>query len=182
MRLIHVGILLTMWAAFPMAASARGWQGIIPGTTTESEVVAKFGSPSTQGKLSGRVALVFKGEQVITGTRQAQIFLREGSVVDEVVVFPSNPLDKDSVLGTYGQPTKKAFTDDFKTVWYFRTQGITVFFGKDGSVDAISFRAPEKDARSTPSKATTKPTTVSVPPPAQSKPQQPAQQSEAAGR
>ncbi|HTP26922.1 MAG TPA: hypothetical protein VMK12_14875 [Anaeromyxobacteraceae bacterium] len=127
----------------PVSALGRGWQGVTPGSTTEPEVTAKFGAPSTQGKLSGRLALVYKDEQAIAGTRQAQFFESKDGVVVEVVVFPTNQLDRETVEGTYGHPNQKAFTDDFRTVWLFKASGVTVFFGKDGYVDAISFKAPD---------------------------------------
>src|SRR5512143_3919734 len=97
-------LALAMWAV-PRPALAHAWQGVRPGSTTESEVAAKFGPPSTQGKLSGRLALVYKGEQAIPGTRQAQFFAREDGVVVEVVVFPSSQLDREAVEGTYVHPT-----------------------------------------------------------------------------
>lgn len=136
---------LLLLAAAPGVARARAWQGVRPGTTTESEVTAKFGPPSTQGKLSGRTALVYKGEQAIPGTRQAQFFAREDGIVVEVVVFPTSQLDREAVEGTYGHPTQKAFTDDFRPVWFFRPSGVTVYFGKEGFVDAVSFK-PEPAA------------------------------------
>jgi hypothetical protein len=142
MRAIHLAIVLVT-AVAPSAALARGWQGVNPGSSTESEVTARFGPPSTQGKLSGRLALVYKGDQAIPGTRQAQFFAREDGVVVEVVVFPTSQLDRETVEGTYGHPTQKAFTDDFRTVWFFKPAGVTVYFGKDGFVDAISFKTPE---------------------------------------
>lgn len=138
--------LTVIAAAAPALAAGRGWQGVTPGATTESEVTSRFGPPSTQGKLSGRTALVYKGEQAIAGTRQAQFFARADGVVVEVVVFPANALDKETVEGTYGHPTQKAFTDDFRTVWLYKPSGITVFFGKEATVDAISFKAPEHAA------------------------------------
>ncbi len=133
-------VFVVALSAAPTAALARAWQGVNPGSTSESEVNAKFGPPSTQGKLSGRLALVYKGEQAIPGTRQAQFFAREDGVVVEVVVFPTSQLDHDTVEGTYGRPTQKAFTDDFRTVWFFKASGVTVFFGKDGFVEAVSFK------------------------------------------
>jgi len=151
-----LALAFTLAGTFPGAAWARGWQGVTPGATTEGEVAAKFGPPSTQGKLSGRTALVYKGEQAIPGTRQAQFFARGDGVVVEVVVFPVNQLDKDTVEGTYGKPTQKAFTDDFRTVWIFKTSGITVYFGKEGTVDAISFKAPEA-GKSAPAKTAENP-------------------------
>ena len=151
-----LALALTVAGAFPGAASARGWQGVTPGATTESEVAARFGPPSTQGKVSGRTALVYKGDQAIPGTRQAQFFARDDGVVVEVVVFPVNQLDKDTVEGTYGKPSQKAFTDDFRTVWMFKPSGITVYFGKEGTVDAISFKAPEA-GKTAPARATENP-------------------------
>jgi hypothetical protein len=159
MHLVRLSLALALGLAgtFSGAAWARGWQGVTPGATTEGEVAAKFGPPSTQGKVSGRTALVYKGEQAIPGTRQAQFFARDDGVVVEVVVFPLNQLDKDTVEGTYGKPTHKAFTtDDFRTVWMFKPSGITVYFGKQGSVDAISFKAPEA-GKTAPAKATESP-------------------------
>lgn len=141
--------------AAPALASARGWQGVTPGATTESEVASRFGPPSTQGKLSGRNALVYKGDQAISGTRQAQFFARDDGVVVEVVVFPVNALDKETVEGTYGKPSQKAFTEDFRTVWMYKPHGIAVYFGKEGTVEAISFKATDSGkpapARSAPS-------------------------------
>jgi hypothetical protein len=113
-------------------------------------VASRFGQPSTQGKLSGRNALVYKGEQAIPGTRQAQFFSRDDGVVVEVVVFPVNALDKETVEGTYGHPTQKAFTDDFRTVWIYKSTGVTVYFGKEATVDAISFRPPEAAGKGEP--------------------------------
>ncbi|GEJ56229.1 hypothetical protein [Anaeromyxobacter diazotrophicus] len=132
--------LAVVSGAAPALASGRGWQGVTPGATTESEVTSRFGPPSTQGKLSGRNALVYKGDQAISGTRQAQFFARDDGVVVEVVVFPVNALDKETVEGTYGKPSQKAFTDDFRTVWMYKPTGITVYFGKEGTVEAISFK------------------------------------------
>jgi hypothetical protein len=141
MRPIHSALLLL--AAIPSLAAARPWQNIQPGRSTRAEVVARFGEPSTQGKLGSRTALVYKGDQAIAGTRQAQFFLRDDGVVSEVTVFPATRLDQESVEGTYGKGAQKTFTDDFRPVWLYRAIGIAVFFGKDGNVDAITFKAPE---------------------------------------
>jgi hypothetical protein len=156
---------LAVSVATPGVALGRAWQGVRPGSTTESEVTAKFGPPSTQGKLSGRVALVYKGDQAIAGTRQAQFFPREDGVVIEVVVFPTSQLDREAVEGTYGRPTQKAFTDDFRAVWFFKPSGVTVYFGKDGFVDAVSFR-PEPSAKPETSHPSAAPKAEQAPAPA----------------
>jgi len=136
--------------ALPGLASARSWQGITPGSSTQADVVARFGEPSTKGKLEGRTALVYKGEQAIAGTRQAQFLVGEDGRVAEINVFPSSPLEKDAVLGTFGKDPQKTFTDDFRTVWLYRAIGVVVFFGKDGAVEAIRFQAAEKGAKPAP--------------------------------
>jgi hypothetical protein len=134
----------------PAAARARAWQGIVPGASTQADVVARFGEPSTKGKLEGRTALVYKGDQAIAGTRQAQFLVAEDGTVAEVNVFPAAPLDKESVEGTYGKGPQKTFTDDFRQVWIYRQVGILVFFAKDGTVEAIRFQAGERPAPAPP--------------------------------
>jgi len=136
--------------ALPAAAPAKSWQGIQPGQSNRADVVARFGEPSTQGKLGERVALVYKGDQALAGTRQAQFFTRDDGLVVEITVFPLTQLDKDSVEGTYGKGAQKSFTDDFRPVWIYRAAGITVFFGKEGAVEAISFRPAEPSAPAPP--------------------------------
>ncbi len=140
-------------ALLPAAAAARSWQGITPGASTHADVVARFGEPSTKGKLEGRTALVYKGDQAIAGTRQAQFLVADDGVVAEINVFPSSALEKDAVLGTFGKDPQKTFTDDFRNVWLYRPIGVVVFFGKDGTVEAIRFQAAEKGARPAPQPA-----------------------------
>jgi len=138
---------LALVLALPGTALARSWQGITPGSSTQADVVARFGEPSTKGKLEGRTALVYKGEQAITGTRQAQFLIGDDGRVAEINVFPASQLEKEAVLGTFGKEPQKTFTDDFRTVWLYRPIGVVVFFGKDGVVEAIRFQAAEKGAK-----------------------------------
>jgi hypothetical protein len=156
MRLRHVAALAMMLA--PLAAWPRPWQGITPGTSTQSDVSSKFGEPSTQGKLGGRSAMVYKGDQAIPGTKQAQFLALEDGTIAEINVFPATELDKEAVEGTYGKPTQKTFTDDFRPVWVYRASGVVVFFGKDGAVEAISFKpvdaaAPRAEAGGAPARS-----------------------------
>jgi hypothetical protein len=138
--------LLAALAIAPALAHARAWQGIVPGTSTHTDVTNRFGEPSTQGRLSGRLALVYREDRAPEGTRQAQFLLRDDAVVAEVNVFPAAKLDPEAVEGTYGKPAQKTFTDEFRAVWVFR-DGVTVFFGKDGAVEAIRFAVPQAPAR-----------------------------------
>jgi hypothetical protein len=138
---------VTLLLVLPGTAFARSWQGITPGQSNQADVVARFGEPSTRGKLEGRTALVYKGEQAIAGTRQAQFLVGDDGRVAEINVFPSSSLEKDAVLGTFGKEPQKTFTDDFRTVWLYRSIGVVVFFGKDGTVEAIRFQAADRNAR-----------------------------------
>ncbi|HTP49685.1 MAG TPA: hypothetical protein VMK42_03220 [Anaeromyxobacteraceae bacterium] len=159
--------LLLAALALPGPALGRSWQGVTPGVTTQAEVVARFGEPSTKGKLEGKTALVYKGDQAISGTRQAQFFLGEDGVVTEINVFPATQLDKDSVAGTYGKDPQKTFTDDFRPVWIYRPIGVMVFFGKEGQVEAIRFRASERSGEAgAPLPAKAQPPRAAAAPPA----------------
>ncbi len=137
-RLLAAAIPLLI--LLPAPALARPWMGITPGQSTLADVVTRFGEPSTRGALEGRTALVYRDEQAITGTRQAQFLVGKDGKVAEINVFPASPLEKDAVLGTYGKDPARTFTDDFRTVWQYRSVGVMVFFGKDGTVEAIRFQ------------------------------------------
>ena len=134
----------------PGLAHAKAWQGITPGASTQADVVNRFGEPSTRGKLEGRTAIVYKGDQAISGTKQAQFLVGEDGTVAEINVFPATQLDKDAVEGTYGKSAQKTFTDDFRPVWIYRPIGVMVFFGKEGFVEAIRFKAAEPGAPAAP--------------------------------
>lgn len=137
------GALIIALLVIPGPVAARPWQGISPGTSRSDEVLAKFGEPSTQGKLGGRRALVYKSDQAIAGTRQAQFFLRDDGIITEITVFPSAQLDREAVEGTYGKGMQKTFTEDFRPVWLYRASGVVVFFSKENTVEAITFKSGE---------------------------------------
>jgi len=147
MRSVHLGLLL-LASLLPAAASARPWKGVTPGTSTAQEVVDKFGEPTTRTKRPGRTVLAYYGDQALEGTRQAQFHLDAQSMVVEITIFLTAQLDPDSIEGTYGKPPQRTFVEDtFQKVWVYPQTGVTVYFGKDGNVEALSFTA---GARSTP--------------------------------
>jgi len=155
---------LSLLLLLPGTALARSWQGITPGQSTQADVVTRFGEPSTRGKLEGRTALVYKAEQAIAGTRQAQFLVGEDGRVAEINVFPGAQLEKEAVLGTFGKDPQKTFTDDFRTVWLYRAIGVVVFFGKDGLVEAIRFQAATTAAASpSPAPSTNAPAAAPAP-------------------
>ncbi len=146
MRLVRLASLLLALA--PALASARAWKNVNPGTSTQQEVVERFGEPTTRTKRSGRTVLAYYGEQALEGTRQAQFHLDDKGVVTEITIFLTAQLDQESIEGTYGKPPQRTFVEDtFQKVWVYPQQGVTVYFGKEGAVEALSFVAGTKGAQ-----------------------------------
>jgi hypothetical protein len=139
--------------ALPAAAAAKSWQGIDPGRATADEVVGKLGEPTSRVKRGARTVVAYKGDQALPGTREAQFHCRADGVVEEITVFLAVPLDAESIEGTYGKPQTRTFTDSFQKVWLYPQKGVTVFFDKDGAVQAIAFTAaaPAAPAAAAPS-------------------------------
>jgi hypothetical protein len=141
MRSIETALLVLL-AAAPLGAAARPWQGIQPGISPEKDVVQKFGEPTTRTKRATRTVLAYYGEQALAGTRQAQFHTDGNGVVQEITVFLTAELDAESVEGTYGKPPQKTFVEDtFQKVWIYPQSGVTVFFDKEGRVEALTFTA-----------------------------------------
>jgi hypothetical protein len=148
MRSIHLGLLLIAVAALaPGRASARAWKGITPGASTQAEVVDRFGEPTTKTKRSGRTVLAYYGDQALEGARQAQFHADAQGVVVEITIFLTAQLDQESIEGTYGKPPQRTFVEDtFQKVWVYPQAGVTVYFGKDGNVEALTFGPGAKAA------------------------------------
>jgi hypothetical protein len=154
MRFLHVGLLLLALA--PGLAAARPWKGVHPGTSTQQEVLERFGEPTTRTKRTGRTVLAYYGDQALEGTRQAQFHLDGQGVVLEITIFLTAQLDQESIEGTYGKPPQRTFVEDtFQKVWVYPQSGVTVYFAKDGLVEALTFgpgtRAAPKAAAAAPS-------------------------------
>ena len=146
MRLVRLASLLLALA--PALASARAWKGITPGTSTQQEVVDRFGEPTTKTKRPGRLILAYYGEQALEGTRQAQFHVDDRGAVLEITIFLTAQLDQDSIEGTYGKPPQRTFVEDtFQKVWVYPSAGVTVYFAKDGNVEALTFTAGKAAAR-----------------------------------
>lgn len=145
MRLALLAFLAA--ALVPAAASARAWKGVNPGTSTQQEVVDRFGEPTTRTKRPGRTVLAYYGEQALEGTRQAQFHLDDKGSVVEITIFLTAQLDQESIEGTYGKPPQRTFVEDtFQKVWVYPQAGVTVYFGKDGNVEALTFGPGAKPA------------------------------------
>jgi hypothetical protein len=145
MRLSLLAFLVLALA--PGAATARAWKGVNPGASTQQEVVDRFGEPTTRTKRTGRTVLAYYGEQALEGTRQAQFHLDDKGTVLEITIFLTAQLDQESIEGTYGKPPQRTFVEDtFQKVWVYPQAGVTVYFGKDGNVEALTFGPGAKGA------------------------------------
>jgi hypothetical protein len=144
MRSIRLALVLAL--ALPALAHARAWKGVNPGVTTQAEVVEKFGEPSNRAKRGGKTVLAYYGEQALDGTKQAQFHVDAQGVVVEITIFLTAQLDAETIEGTYGKPPQRSFVEDtFQKVWVYPQQGVTVFFAKEGNVEALTF-SPGKAA------------------------------------
>src|SRR6266545_4167505 len=150
MRSIRLALLLAV-ALAPALAAARAWKGIMPGATTQAEVTEKFGEPTTKTKRTGRTVLAYYGEQALDGTRQAQFHVDAQGVVVEITIFLTAQLDAESIEGTYGKPPQRTFVEDtFQKVWLYPAQGVTVYFNKEGNVEALTFAPGTRQAKAPP--------------------------------
>ena len=138
MRSIRVATSILL-LALPALSRAKAWQGITPGASTAEDVQSRFGEPTTKTKRGGKLVLAYLGDQALPGTKQAQFYTAEDGTVAEITVFLATQLEKEAIEGTYGKSPEKTFTDSFLPVWIYRSQGVTVYFGKDAYVEAITF-------------------------------------------
>ncbi|WP_242345328.1 hypothetical protein [Anaeromyxobacter terrae] len=139
MRPVHPALLVLV-ALVPSLALARPWQGIQPGVSTQRDVVERLGEPVTRAKRGARTVLAYHGEHAPAGTRQAQFHVDPAGVVQEITIFVTAQLDAETVEGTYGKPPQRTFLEDtFQKVWLYPAAGVTVYFGKDGNVEALTF-------------------------------------------
>jgi hypothetical protein len=147
---LHLVLLLALAAAAPLPASARPWQGVQPGVTPLADVVQKFGEPTTRTKRGARTVAAYFGDQALPGTKQAQFHADGAGVVQEITIFLTAELDPETVEGTYGKAPQKTFVEDtFQKVWIYPQSGVTVYFAKEGNVEAITF-APGKAPKASP--------------------------------
>ena len=138
MRSIRLALVLAL--ALPSLAQARAWKGVNPGVSSQAEVVEKFGEPTTRSKRTGKTVLAYYGDQALEGTRQAQFHADAQGVIVEITIFLTAQLDAESIEGTYGKPPQRSFVEDtFQKVWLYPQQGVTVYFSKEGSVEALTF-------------------------------------------
>ncbi len=138
------------------SAWAKPWNGIIPGTSSELDVVGKFGEPSktlsTKPTTSEpeKKTLVFSGPKAIKGTVQAQFKLNASKVVERIDVFPAVALDMAAIEKSYGPACDATASNDpcfvskvsssKRTYYVYAKLGLAVFFKDDNkTVQLLAF-------------------------------------------
>jgi hypothetical protein len=141
MRSLRLALIILAALAPDLAqAQARTWRGVTPGATGQADLLQRFGEPSTRTKRGARTVLVYHGDLALEGTKQAQFHVDAAGTVQEITIFLAAPLDEETIEGTYGKPPQKTFVDEtFQKVWLYPAKGVSVFFAKDGLVEALSF-------------------------------------------
>jgi hypothetical protein len=135
---------------------AKPWNGIIPGTSSELDVVGKFGEPSKTlvvkavGPEPEKKTLVFSGAKAIKGTVQAQFKLSATKVVERIDVFPAVALDAAAIEKSYGPACDEAASNapcfvskisaTKRTYYVYAKLGLAVFFKDDNkTVQLLAF-------------------------------------------
>ncbi|MFH1809784.1 MAG: hypothetical protein ABIJ09_13640 [Pseudomonadota bacterium] len=115
-------------------AQARPWQGITPGKSTKPEVAKAFGKPHRTLSKAGKCNELhnYQGEQAIRGTKQTNVCFDSAGVVLEISVFPDRSLTRELVEEAYGSKYQKKLTDEFREYYFYKDQGMAVFWDKDG--------------------------------------------------
>lgn len=147
--------VLLLLVVLPAVAQARPWQGLVPGTATEKDVVAKFGEPTGRANKDGRVVLAYTGAQAIKGTKATQLEVdAKTKTVLRMDVFPAASLDKDAIESAYGgrctgkagetRCYEKKLTERL-TFYFVYPDGLAVFFDDSGrQVVNLTFFAPKR--------------------------------------
>ena len=94
-----------------------------------------------------RLVLADDGDQALEGTKQAQFHLDASGTVQEITIsWPSLSTPIPSRVPTANQRQKTFVEDTFQKVWVYPSQGVTVYWAKDGTgAEALTF-APSKAA------------------------------------
>lgn len=120
----------------PALAAAKPWHGIVPGRSTRTEVVKKFGSPDHEEGATPRYAsrIVYNAEALkeTYGAAEAQFWFDKAGKVQEIYVIPAVDLSRTDVEGAWGKAYKEHRTDDFRLYLHYAAEGFVVFFEKDG--------------------------------------------------
>jgi hypothetical protein len=98
-KLIIIVLGISIFLAVSGLDARAEWNGIVPNTTTKSQVLSMLGEPS----LDSGIVLIYDGKKSPTDTRGAALFFVNDIVV-MVRVIPGKKLTMKWVSSTFGAP------------------------------------------------------------------------------
>lgn len=127
----------------PCVSFAKPWQGIMPGVSLETNVVAKFGEPTKRLSAGAHEVLLFAGLQAIKGTVQAQFKCDPAThQVQRIDVYPEPVIDRTEIEKSYGQACLATAgvepcywpkeTPQKQPYFLYLKLGLVIFFKDDG--------------------------------------------------
>lgn len=133
-----------------MAATAKPWNGIIPGTSSGLDVITRFGEPSKTLSAGGKQTLVYSGKAAIKATSQAQFKLGPDKTVERIDVYPAVVIDVAAIEKSYGPACDLEASSDpcfvrkqtpqQRPYYVYAKLGLAVFFQGDGrTVQSLAF-------------------------------------------
>ncbi|MDP1828566.1 MAG: hypothetical protein Q8L48_35195 [Archangium sp.] len=137
-------------ALAPVLATAKPWQGIVPGGgSSELDVIGKFGEPTKRVTARGQMVLVYSGLQAIKGTVQAQFKCDPATKeVQRIDVYPEPVIDTAAIEKSYGKSCEatggtepcywRKDTAQKHPYFLYPKLGLAIFF-KDDDKTVLSF-------------------------------------------
>ncbi len=114
-------------------AVAKQWKGMIPGTTTKSQVIDKFGAPTKEFSKGGKLSdgIRYEGEEAIEGALQADFFFDIDEKLFRMDIIPARELTRAQVVGVYGKQYLEGTTKKGLKYIKYTDKGLTIFFEPD---------------------------------------------------
>lgn len=115
------------------AAAAKPWKAAVPGETSRSRIIDKFGAPTREISKGGKLSdgLRYEDEQAIEGALQADFYFDKDRKLWRIDVIPARELSREQVIRVYGKDYREGTIDSGLRYLQYKASGLTVFFEKE---------------------------------------------------
>ncbi len=115
------------------AATAKPWKGAVPGETSRSRIIDKFGAPSREISKGGKLSdgLRYEGDQAIEGALQADFYFDKDRKLWRIDVIPARELNREQIIRVYGEDYREGSLENGLRYLQYAASGLTVFFEKE---------------------------------------------------
>jgi hypothetical protein len=146
-------VFLMMFGMMLLVSSsvmAKPWKGCVPGKTSRSQVLRKFGKPTKEfskgGKLSDGVN--YQGDAAIEGSLETNFYFNKKGILFRIDVFPSKEITKADIIRVYGKSYAERRTEKGFVFFNYWREGMVIFFGQDSEkVHSVMFIEPTSGSR-----------------------------------